>query len=112
MLLSLFSACYLLHARPYADPFNQRLQVYNELVIYGCCFITVELKLNAKDPKMVSQLGWALIFLVLSNIVFNMYFVFRDMIKTCRKRLIAKGMEMRVWDTASRCNCKCIHCGS
>lgn len=49
---------------------------------------------------------------MLLNIVVNMYFVFRDMVRTCRRRFIAKCVEMRKWDAGiPSCNCKCFHCG-
>jgi len=91
-LLSLAFLCYLLHFKPYDDPINQRLQVFNELVVYFCCYISVVLLLIlSADAILAFFLGWVMIVAVVFNIVFNMWLVFRDQLLTARMKFLHRN---------------------
>jgi len=105
-----------LHTKPYDDARNQRLQVFNELVVYFCCYLSaVLLMVTSSDPIMAFQIGWFMISGVIFNIVFNMVLVFRDLLRTAKVQFLRKNREMIRWDYTNNnriCSCKCVHCGT
>ena len=72
MLMSFFFMIYLLHERPYEWDEENRLQVYNESVVYMACFHSLLLMQVPNDPVILLQIGWSLIVLIVANIAFNM----------------------------------------
>ena len=91
-LLSLAFLCYLLHFRPYDELQNQRLQVFNELVVYFCCYISLILLLiPSEDSLKAFFLGWFMIVAVVFNIVFNMVLVFREQLLTAKMQFLRKN---------------------
>jgi len=113
MLMSFFFMVYLIHERPYEWDEENRLQVYNESVVYMACFHSLLLLQVPKDPVILLQIGWSLILFVVINIAFNMvrllYYARNSMRASYRVHLL----NISAWDDNKnrQCSCKCYHCG-
>jgi len=83
-------------------------------VLYAGIYISMLMLVDVFDPIITFRLGWAMIIVVVFNILSNMVLVFLDLYRATKKSWKKKMDEIRRWDSrgVKVCNCKCVHCGT
>ena len=88
MLTSLFQSIYLLGAQPYETPYLNKVEVFNELNVLFVGYFSCQMLYSSYDPVMLSQVGLAMIGVIMISVAVNLLLVGLSMLKEMKLKIL------------------------
>jgi len=85
--MSLFQLCYLLHVRPFSDPQDNAIEIFNEFFILLILTCLLPFATGAESVVVVYNFGYLVIGLFLFNIAVNIILFLRENLRIINQKL-------------------------
>ena len=84
-----------MRVRPFETPLLNNLEIFNEIAIYliCCCALILTNVLPINDPALQYRVGWAVILIVLVNILVNLLVIMSVSFKALRTKIMVCWRE-------------------